>query len=351
MRRLATWLLVFMAATYLAARWAETVYPAASFVRAFAEAAMVGGLADWFAVTALFRHPLGLPIPHTAIIPHNKDRIGDTLAQFLRDNFLTPAVVARRMARFDLAAAAGAFLAAPPDMEGQLRKGASRLFADVIASLDDERLGSFFKAGIADRLRALDVSPLLGQALDAAIREGRHEPVIANLIVWGSRTLDANEALIRQLVHDKSGKLLRLTGLDETLANAILSGLQRLLEEAAQDPAHPLRARVVDGLASLAERLQHDPAMQAQVARIRDEIVGNPAMQRCCARLVIPAPRWPGGWARCCARRGGWWRTMNPSGGSSTGLSGASWWARLQPMATTSSDWSAKQCVAGMRRP
>jgi uncharacterized membrane-anchored protein YjiN (DUF445 family) len=280
MRRLATWLLVFMAATYLAARWAETVYPAASFVRAFAEAAMVGGLADWFAVTALFRHPLGLPIPHTAIIPHNKDRIGDTLAQFLRDNFLTPAVVARRMARFDLAAAAGAFLAAPPDMEGQLRKGASRLFADVIASLDDERLGSFFKAGIADRLRALDVSPLLGQALDAAIREGRHEPVIANLIVWGSRTLDANEALIRQLVHDKSGKLLRLTGLDETLANAILSGLQRLLEEAAQDPAHPLRARVVDGLASLAERLQHDPAMQAQVARIRDEIVGNPAMQR-----------------------------------------------------------------------
>src|SRR3546814_16364957 len=79
------------------------------FVRAFAEAAMVGGLADWFAVTALFRHPLGLPIPHTAIIPRNKDRIGDTLALFLRDTFLTPTVVARRMYRLDLASAAGRF--------------------------------------------------------------------------------------------------------------------------------------------------------------------------------------------------------------------------------------------------
>src|SRR5437016_743581 len=113
MRMLATAMLVAMAMLYALARWLEPVYPAAGFVRAFAEAAMVGGLADWFAVTALFRHPLGLPIPHTAIIPRNKDRIGDTLAAFLRDNFLTPAVVARRMVRLDLAGAAGRFLSAP----------------------------------------------------------------------------------------------------------------------------------------------------------------------------------------------------------------------------------------------
>ncbi|CAN5245704.1 DUF445 domain-containing protein [soil metagenome] len=282
MRIVATCLLVVMACVYGVARWAEGasyLSPWVGFVRAFAEAAMVGGLADWFAVTALFRHPLGLPIPHTAIIPRNKDRIGDTLARFLRDNFLTPAVVARRMARLDIAGAAGRFLAAPPDMDGRLRKGASRLLADMMDALDDERLGGMVKGAIAHRLRGVDFAPLVGQALDAAIREGRHEPVMQAVILWAGRTLDANAALIRQIVHDRAGSVLRWTGLDETLANAILSGLQRLLAEAGEDPAHPLRAKVMEGLETLAHRLQHDADMQARVGRLRDEIVGNPAMQ------------------------------------------------------------------------
>src|SRR3546814_15851313 len=97
MRIVATGLLVLMAAIYIAARSVESVHPAVGFVRAFAEAAMVGGLADWFAVTALFRLPLGLPIPHTAIIPRKKDRIGDPLTIFLRDNFLPPTGFAPRM--------------------------------------------------------------------------------------------------------------------------------------------------------------------------------------------------------------------------------------------------------------
>ncbi len=93
MRRIAVGLLVAMAALFLVSRHLAPAYPGWGFVQAFSEAAMVGGLADWFAVTALFRHPLGVPIPHTAIIPRNKDRIGDTLAQFLRTNFLQPAVI------------------------------------------------------------------------------------------------------------------------------------------------------------------------------------------------------------------------------------------------------------------
>ncbi|MFT3965409.1 MAG: DUF445 domain-containing protein [Sphingobium sp.] len=282
MRIVATCLLVAMAVVYSLARWGEAQgvgAPAIGYVRAFAEAAMVGGLADWFAVTALFRHPLGLPIPHTAIIPRNKDRIGDTLALFLRDNFLTPAVVARRMARLDIAGAAGRFLSAPPDMDGRLRKGASRLLADLMDALDDERLGGMVKGAIAQRLRGVEFAPLVGQALEAAIREGRHEPVMQAIITWASRTLDANEGLIRQMVHDRAGSILRWTGLDETLANAILSGLQKMLAEAAEDPGHTLRQKAMEGLETLAHRLQHDPAMQEKVARLRDEIIGNPAMQ------------------------------------------------------------------------
>ena len=123
MRVLATAMLAGMAAVFVAAANLERLHPAWGFVKAFAEAAMVGGIADWFAVTALFRHPMGIPIPHTAIIPRNKDRIGDTLASFLKDNFLTPSVVARRMGQVDIAGAVGRFLAAPPE-QGRLLKGA-----------------------------------------------------------------------------------------------------------------------------------------------------------------------------------------------------------------------------------
>ena len=99
-------LLVVMAAVFAVTRTLEPSYPWLGYVKSFAEAAMVGGLADWFAVTALFRHPLGLPIPHTAIIPRNKDRIGEALATFLKENFLIPSVVARRMQTIDVAGAA-----------------------------------------------------------------------------------------------------------------------------------------------------------------------------------------------------------------------------------------------------
>ena len=172
MHMVATGLLLAMAALFLAARWFADGHPAAGFVQAFAEAAMVGGLADWFAVTALFRHPLRIPIPHTAIIPKNKDRIGDALATFLRSNFLVPDVVAQRMRRLDIAGAVGRFLANPDGaVAGRLRQGASRLAADVLEAMDQERLGGMAKGALVQRLSGLNLAPLLGQALDAAMRE------------------------------------------------------------------------------------------------------------------------------------------------------------------------------------
>ena len=279
--RAATGLLLAMAALFFVARALDHVHPAMGFVQAFAEAAMVGGLADWFAVTALFRHPLKLPIPHTAIIPRNKDRIGDTLAAFLRDNFLVPHVVARRMMRLDVAGAVGRFLARPAlGVEGRLRQGASRLAADMLEAMDEERLGGMAKGALKQRLAALNLAPLVGQALDAAMREGRHEAVIDAGISWAARTLESQADLIREMVSQRAGKILRWTGLDETLANAILDGLLKLFAEMAEDREHPVRLRALEGLQSLAHRLQHDPEMQAKVARVRDEIIANPAMQR-----------------------------------------------------------------------
>ncbi|MCG7346623.1 DUF445 domain-containing protein [Sphingomonas sp. ACRSK] len=280
MRRVATAMLVVMALLFLASRALEARHPAWGFVQAFAEAAMVGGLADWFAVTALFRHPLGLPVPHTAIIPRNKDRIGDTLAIFLRDNFLTAHVVARRMRRLDVAAVVGRWLANPVGGQGRLRHGASRLGASLIQSFDQQRLGGMVKGAIANRLRSTEVAPLLGQAIQAAIAEDRHVPLIDGMIRFMARAVDANEQVIRAMVHDRAGSILRWTGLDETLANKILDGLRKLADDIAADPQHPLRAKAEEGLAKLAVDLQSDPALQARVEQFKEDMIGNPALQR-----------------------------------------------------------------------
>ncbi len=277
MRAMATAMLIVMAAVFFAADSFDELYPVLGFVKAFAEAAMVGGLADWFAVTALFRHPLGLPIPHTAIIPRNKDRIGETLASFLRDNFLTPSVVARRMRNVDVAGAVGRFLSQPP-AEGRMREGGSRLVADLLESLDQERLGGMVKSAVAARLKSLEVSPLIGKALETAISDDRHIPIMDGIVTWAGRTLDANEEIIRAMVYQRAGWIMKLAGLDEKLAEAIIDGLRKLTIDMALDPDHPLREKAEEGLATLAWDMQYDPAMRAKVEGWKNEIIANKAV-------------------------------------------------------------------------
>jgi uncharacterized membrane-anchored protein YjiN (DUF445 family) len=279
MRATATAMLLAMAVVFFVAREFVDSHWAWGYVVAFAEAAMVGGLADWFAVTALFRRPLGLPIPHTAIIPENKDRIADTMAAFLRTYFLTPQVVARRLRGMNLAGAAGGFLVDPGGgSDGRLRQGAASLIGDVLESLDPEKLGGLVKSGMRQQLERLEIAPLLGQLIEAAIADKRHMPVIQGVVQWAGETLEANEDLVRRMIHDKANAILRLTGLDEKVANAILDGVYKMLAEVLVFPDHPLRIRLEEGLEHLADKLQHDPEMQAQVMELKAEILANPAM-------------------------------------------------------------------------
>jgi uncharacterized membrane-anchored protein YjiN (DUF445 family) len=275
MKVVATGLLVVMAAVFAVSRALEPRYPWLGYLKSFAEAAMVGGLADWFAVTALFRHPLGLPIPHTAIIPRNKDRIGQALATFLKENFLIPAVMARRMQRLDVAGAAGRFLQTPAGEGTRIRAGASRLIADIFESLDDERLGGIVKGAISTRLRKMEVSPLLGHALASAINEDRHVPMLEAAIRWTARALDANEQLIRDMVHKKANWVLKLAALDTKLADAIIDGLRKLTAEMSTDPAHPVRLKVEEALAQLANDLQTRPETRERVEAIKEQLLDN----------------------------------------------------------------------------
>lgn len=277
----ATGLLLAMALLFLLIRQFGGAHPAWGYALAFTEAAMVGGLADWFAVTALFRRPLGLPIPHTAIIPENKDRIAETMAQFLRDNFLTPQVVARRMRGYNIAGAAGAYLVDPAlTGERRLRGGAASLMGDVLESLDKDQLGAMVQSGLRAQLEKLDLAPLLGQLLTAAIADQRHLPVIESFIRRAALTIEDNEDLVRAIIHDRAGGIIRWTGLDEKLANAVLDGLYKLLAETLVMPDHPLRGRIIEGIDQLAHDLLHDPAMQTRVQRLKGEVLANPAMAR-----------------------------------------------------------------------
>ena len=284
MRRVATAMLVAMAATFLIARHWQVDYPWLGFVRAFAEAAMVGGLADWFAVTALFRHPLGLPIPHTAIVPKNKDRIGDQLASFLRDNFLIPHVVARRMGRIDVAGAVGGFLTTTGDGSSaggraRLTRGVSRLAVEVLQALDQERLGGMVRGMLVQQVRTIELSPLAGRALGAAIADKRHLPVIDAGLAWARDMIGSNDQVIRDIVQDRVWKVVRWAKLDDTIADKLIEALEKLLADVAGNPDHPLRQRVEEGLANLVWDLQYDDAMRAKVEDVKLALLENPAMQ------------------------------------------------------------------------
>jgi uncharacterized membrane-anchored protein YjiN (DUF445 family) len=294
MRWTATGMLAAMAVIFIATHGlAATGHPAWGYVHAFAEAAMVGGLADWFAVTALFRHPLGLPIPHTAIIPENKDRIADTMAAFLRENFLTPAVVARRMSGMNVAKATGEFLAASPERGGvdersRITSGAAELLAEVLESLDPDRLGNQVRSGLAGQLDKLEIAPLAGRMLETTMADKRHQPLIDGFVRWAGLTIEDNEEALRDIIHQRVAGVLRWTGLDKTISTSVLDGLYKLLAEVLVNPDHPLRGKIEEGLAKLGQDLQHDPETRAKVEEMKRDLIANPAV----------AVWWMGVWER-----------------------------------------------------
>jgi uncharacterized membrane-anchored protein YjiN (DUF445 family) len=277
LRRLATGLLVLMAAIFVVANHYASAYPALGYVRAFAEASMVGGLADWFAVTALFRHPLGLPIPHTAIVPNNKERIANTIGRFLRTNFLVPHVIARRLDGLDLAGAVARRLAQPQG-GGRLRQGFRALARQLLTAVDDAAITAMVRGSVDRRLRGFDIASALGGAIERAIENRRHGALVDAGLRWMSKALADNESLIRDQVRERTSWVMRLAGIDSTIADQIISALNTTLRELATDPAHPMRLKATESLVGLAFDLKHDAVLRAKVESLRDEVLSHPAV-------------------------------------------------------------------------
>jgi uncharacterized membrane-anchored protein YjiN (DUF445 family) len=276
MRTLATALLAAMAALYVATAWLLPASLLVGAARAFAEAALIGGLADWFAVTALFRRPLGLPIPHTAIVPSRKNEIGRALARFIRDHFLVREAVAQRLERANLAARLGAWL----DDETNARRLTRDLSAALAWTLD---AGSAveLRAALGSSLRtALDRVPVsqgVAALVDLLVTGERADLIIDQLVALGRGAIAGNRVAIRVRIHEQSPWWLPKF-VDQEIFDKLMTELEQLLDAIARDAAHPARRDIKERLASLKDALAADTTLADKSRAWQREIVEHPAV-------------------------------------------------------------------------
>jgi uncharacterized membrane-anchored protein YjiN (DUF445 family) len=244
------------------------------YLQAAAEAAMVGGLADWFAVTALFRHPLRLPIPHTAIIVARKDQFGATLGEFIQDTFLTPDAVVDRLRTAEVASRLAAWLGDPDHaarLSGELVDGA-RQAVDLV---DDDDVQGLIEGILVERLDAVDLAPVAGRSLEFLIRDGRHHDVLDT----GLRELDGYLAGNRDELRTRLGEASPwwLPGAaEDRIFDRLVDGARRLLGEMLDDREHRLRQRFDERLRVLASDLQTSEAYRARGEQLKHELLAHP---------------------------------------------------------------------------
>jgi uncharacterized membrane-anchored protein YjiN (DUF445 family) len=277
MRLLAGGLLVLMACTFVLALSRQDQAPIWGYVRAFAEAALVGGLADWFAVTAIFRRPLGLPIPHTAVIPRSKERIAQALGEFVAVNFLAPEVIGARLRDQDLATALGRQLADPATAR-RVADGVMDALPGVVDLLDDEVVSEFMRRQLTDFSRDERLSATLGRGIKLLTEHGRHHPVLDAALAEGWRALEEHEPAIRAQVRARTSWAWRLISLDARAADALIGAIEDTLHQVAEQPDHPARQRITELLQKFSDDLQHSPELRAQMERIVADILAHPSV-------------------------------------------------------------------------
>ncbi len=273
MRTIATTLLVLMAAIYLALRRAPPGWAWAPYVSAFAEAGMVGACADWFAVVALFRRPLGLPIPHTAVVPENKRRIGAAMGRFITNNFLSPRVAIARLASVDFASLAARWL----EDERNARAVASAAARAVPYALDlvpraaiDEWVATVARRGV----EAVPAAPLASRGLSILWAQGAGQTLLDQGLDFAAAELERNKATIARHVAQKSSRWIP-KWVDDMIAAKVLNGLTGTLRE-MRDPDHPWREQANRLIQKWIDDLAHDPEMRAQGEALKQEILANP---------------------------------------------------------------------------
>ncbi len=278
MKRLATGLFVAAAVVFLGCvLLGEGAGAWVGYVRATAEASMVGALADWFAVTALFRHPLRLPIPHTAIIPRKKDQIGTSLGTFVQENFLTTRVVEEKLATVDVPGRLGAFLAAPGRAE-RLAGDAGVALSGLTELLRDDDVQPAVAALVDRKLHETPLAPVVARALELVVEGDRHQEVLSAGLRGLARFLDENKVVFRAQLGDASPPWVP-DWVDEKVFVRAFTGVQLFLDEVGADPRHELRRSYDARLRAYVHALRTDPETAAHVEELKRELLEHPAVR------------------------------------------------------------------------
>jgi uncharacterized membrane-anchored protein YjiN (DUF445 family) len=278
MKAAATAALAVATVVYVVARWQSgrgAVW--AGYLEAAAEAAMIGALADWFAVTALFRRPLGLPIPHTAIIPHRKEALGRSLGEFVGENFLSESVVRGRLRAVGLSSRLGAWLAEPAHAERVARE-AGGMIRGALSVLDDGKVRQTLTDTLTRRLEAIPAGPPAGRLLARYVEADAHRPLADLLTQRAVDWLEDHPEAIELAVESEApGWTPRF--IDERLARRVHRELLRVARAVRDEPNHAARRAIDAYLAKLADDLAKDPEVMASADRFKNELLTHPATE------------------------------------------------------------------------
>ena len=282
-KRIATGLMIGAAILFVVAR-SRKGHGVWEWVAAFAEAAMVGALADWFAVVALFRHPLGLPIPHTAIIKNKKDVIAGNLADFIRDKFLASDTLIAKLREYNPAEHLAGYLMSKDNAAG-LGKGLARLLADSLDFIDDERVQQLLRAALGNRIENFDLSASAGAILDTLRKDNRHQIVLDDLLnrfAGWLATAEAQARLARAIDNMCTKEYPLLSAFipnreqfSKGAGEKVASRINAFIQEVNADPAHEVRYKFDNAVTNFIARLKSDPVLRGKVEAIKLEVVHN----------------------------------------------------------------------------
>jgi uncharacterized membrane-anchored protein YjiN (DUF445 family) len=244
------------------------------YVQATAEAAMIGGLADWFAVTALFRHPLGVPIPHTAIVAARKDSFATTLGEFIQDTFLTPDAVVARLRAAGIVGRTATWLV-EPDHAGRVAEEALGGAVTVADLLRDEDVHQLIERTLRERLDSFDAAPLVGRALETVVRDGRHQAVFDVGVRELDRYLHTHRTdLLSRFAHESPWWLPRAA--EDRIAERLVDGARAVLSEMLVTPEHPFRRALDERLLAFASDLQTSPELAERAEKVKQDLLAQP---------------------------------------------------------------------------
>ena len=278
MKRRATGLLVLTTGVFLITLLGDGDRGWLGYVRATAEASMVGGLADWFAVTALFRHPLGVPIPHTAIIPSRKDQFGRTLGEFVQDNFLSPDTIVDRIRSGRVAARAAEWLADPANATTVARHAAD-IVVELTNALRDEEVHSLIEETVLRRIEAIPLAPLTGRALETMTAQDRHHELLDTVLRGVDRALDENRENLRSRFGRESPWWVP-EPIDARIFEKLFDGVHNLLQEVAADPHHELRMEFDKRVRAFAVELGTSPSLRARGEELKRDLLSHPELRQ-----------------------------------------------------------------------